>query len=249
MQCKRLPVFWDGRKPRPCRKSNIKAVFAHARRFAKHVISLVRYGGGSGKRATKQTSTCTGNFIKFIENVLSNGTLLCMVPIAKTCLKHGEQPIEDFYFEKWPKKRWRCRKCIREKKKRWQLNNPEKHKAALKRHREKYPERRKAHNNRYRKNKISEKTRREGNWKFNGVNLTFEKYQELILIQTGRCAICLCEFIKTPAVDHDHETGIVRGLLCSRCNVGLGIFNDSAIILASAIKYLDSKMETAIIQP
>ena len=63
--------------------------------------------------------------------------------------------------------------------------------------------------------------------------------------QGGRCAICGVHHSELNDrehfnlfVDHDHETGIVRGLLCTHCNVGLGHFRDSPNLLAKAIAYL-----------
>lgn len=41
------------------------------------------------------------------------------------------------------------------------------------------------------------------------------------------------------AIDHDHKTGIIRGLLCGLCNMGLGSFRDNPEHLASAILYLN----------
>ena len=56
--------------------------------------------------------------------------------------------------------------------------------------------------------------------------------------QNNCCAICNQMFIKTPHVDHDHETAEFRGLLCSACNTGLGQFKDDPEILRRAIHYL-----------
>jgi hypothetical protein len=69
--------------------------------------------------------------------------------------------------------------------------------------------------------------------------LTLEGYADLLQAQDGRCAIC-----REPsrgrrlAVDHDHITGRVRGLLCTRCNMGLGFFQDSAVRLQAAQRYI-----------
>lgn len=60
--------------------------------------------------------------------------------------------------------------------------------------------------------------------------------------QNYRCAICGCDEDREGrrfAIDHDHDTGLVRGLLCTRCNVGLGYFSDSVEKLSAAIKYLE----------
>jgi len=55
---------------------------------------------------------------------------------------------------------------------------------------------------------------------------------------TGECDICGFEY-KRPTVDHDHETGIVRGILCWQCNQGLGFFMDNPDILRQAAGYLE----------
>jgi ribosomal protein S27AE len=72
---------------------------------------------------------------------------------------------------------------------------------------------------------------------------SLEKYEEQLKKQDGKCAICktgspLEGHIKRFAVDHCHSTGKVRGLLCSKCNKGIGFFNDSTELLAQAIQYL-----------
>ena len=59
--------------------------------------------------------------------------------------------------------------------------------------------------------------------------------------QNHRCGICKKrkDIKKAFAVDHDHSTGDIRGLLCYKCNVGLGYFNDKIKLLQNAIKYLN----------
>ncbi len=56
--------------------------------------------------------------------------------------------------------------------------------------------------------------------------------------QDGRCAIC-AERFEVPHVDHCHQTGKVRGLLCRACNFGIGFLRDQPNVLRSAIVYLE----------
>lgn len=58
----------------------------------------------------------------------------------------------------------------------------------------------------------------------------------MVKAQGNRCACCSWE--KALVVDHDHVTGKVRGLLCHRCNVGLGLLGDSVEGIAQALRYL-----------
>ena len=71
--------------------------------------------------------------------------------------------------------------------------------------------------------------------------VTMEMYLEMLAEQGDRCALCGVsqEEVSVPfVVDHNHETGRVRGLLCNNCNHGLGRFKDSIILLQAAIVYL-----------
>ena len=70
--------------------------------------------------------------------------------------------------------------------------------------------------------------------------LTLAEYENLFNNQNGKCAICFTSNFgdKLPSVDHDHETAKVRGLLCTSCNVGLGMFKDSEVLLKQAARYL-----------
>lgn len=68
-----------------------------------------------------------------------------------------------------------------------------------------------------------------------------ETWEAMLIAQSGRCAIC-SDPMMSPHVDHCHETGVVRGLLCSECNHGLGKFKDSPARLLAAADYLASNM-------
>jgi len=72
--------------------------------------------------------------------------------------------------------------------------------------------------------------------------LTGEDYAAIREEQDWRCAICRQEFgSERPCVDHDHETGKVRGLLCRSCNRGIGFLRDSSWLCFNAYSYLTRK--------
>lgn len=75
--------------------------------------------------------------------------------------------------------------------------------------------------------------------------LTIAQYDALLEHQGGCCAICKTDTPKGKGrfnVDHCHETGEVRGLLCVNCNNGLGRFFDNPSLLAAAIQYLGGSL-------
>jgi hypothetical protein len=80
-------------------------------------------------------------------------------------------------------------------------------------------------------------------------NISLSDFMALKEAQGGKCKICECTLeidegssLRTSkvAVDHCHQTGTVRGLLCSKCNQGLGFFRDSADLLRLAAAYLEN---------
>lgn len=82
-------------------------------------------------------------------------------------------------------------------------------------------------------------------WRFKKrYGITLADYERLLQSQQGRCAIC-----GGPPrggdghrfhVDHCHETGTVRGLLCNPCNRGVGLFADSLERISAAIAYMEA---------
>lgn len=81
--------------------------------------------------------------------------------------------------------------------------------------------------------------------------ITLDDYDRMLADQGGVCAICLLPETRTMrsdspqvralAVDHDHVTGEIRGLLCFCCNTGIGKFGDSPDRLRAAAKYLSKE--------
>ncbi len=74
--------------------------------------------------------------------------------------------------------------------------------------------------------------------------ITLADYNELLEAQGGKCAICgitreECNDKRALPVDHDHETGQVRGILCHSCNRAIGLLKDSPKNLRQAADYLE----------
>lgn len=85
-----------------------------------------------------------------------------------------------------------------------------------------------------------------------GYGITLADYNRLLESQNGGCAICGSKTAKTKkngrfCIDHDHKTGLVRGLLCAPCNRGIGLLNDSSEVLRKAADYLESPPGSSVI--
>lgn len=80
----------------------------------------------------------------------------------------------------------------------------------------------------------------------NKYGITVEDYDKMLMRQNGKCAICATREPggsgKHFMVDHDHSTGKVRGLLCGRCNRGIGILDEDTGRLLSAVEYLSASL-------
>lgn len=72
--------------------------------------------------------------------------------------------------------------------------------------------------------------------------ITVADYMLKLVTQEDVCAVCKnpCQVHRRLSVDHCHETGENRGLLCQLCNGGLGLFRDSPQLLRDAALYLES---------
>lgn len=68
-------------------------------------------------------------------------------------------------------------------------------------------------------------------------NITQEEYVKLVEKQKNKCLVCK-EVQKQFHIDHCHKTGKIRGLLCGKCNRGIGMLKEDPKILLSAINYL-----------
>jgi len=91
--------------------------------------------------------------------------------------------------------------------------------------------------------------------RFSNYGISKDEYFQMLDKQDGVCAICKREErtrdsasnnLRSLAVDHCHDTGNVRGLLCRSCNTGLGFFEDNSDLLNRAIQYLENTVEPQV---
>jgi len=131
---------------------------------------------------------------------------------CKMCKRR--RSVTQFWKQKGTKDGLRiwCKSCSNADNKKWRANNREQHNDSI----------------------------RVSKLKKAGADITRDRLTELKAAQADLCAIC-----RKPekgrarlAVDHCHKSGVVRGLLCRKCNNGIGHFDDSVELLRAAIAYL-----------
>ena len=134
----------------------------------------------------------------------------------------------------------RCKTCVADQQRTWQAKHPEKAKKARKAWKDSNPEKvaalKKAWNE-----ANPDYARRWNLQRFYGI--TLEQYNEMLESQKGRCAVCHVlpsTQVRAFAVDHDHSTGRVRGILCQNCNWILGKAKDDPNLLVALANYLRS---------
>ena len=118
-----------------------------------------------------------------------------------------------------------------ERAQRWRLENPARYQARMQEYAESG------------KKKISDRK----SYLKRKYGLTLEQYDAMLEAQGGVCAICRRPRPeeRTLHVDHDHDTGAIRGLLCFTCNNALGDFRDEPALFHAAAEYLDCDDELA----
>ena len=147
------------------------------------------------------------------------------MPHCRTC---GEsKPDTDFYRWKSGQLRPDCKRCVNKATRRWQAANPV----------------------------AFQRSQRKSRLKPYGISTV--DYRRMGENQGWRCAICGTDDPGNGnggrrtswAVDHDHQTGAVRALLCNNCNTGLGQFLHDPVLLEIAIEYLRSSQDQRSIRP
>lgn len=83
-----------------------------------------------------------------------------------------------------------------------------------------------------------ENKRRNRVYNLSRYGLTSETYRDHLVGQAGRCLICLRVPKRDMAIDHDHKTGVFRGLLCQQCNTAIGLLGEDRARFQRAAAYV-----------
>jgi recombination endonuclease VII len=84
---------------------------------------------------------------------------------------------------------------------------------------------------------------RESSWKQNGINIDRHRFLAMFAEQDGKCALCNEDITLSASVDHDHTTGLIRGLIHTSCNHMLGNSKDNPELLERGAAYLRRHLE------
>ena len=146
-------------------------------------------------------------------------------------------PITSFYKRKDGTPRSWCKECNKETAKEFYKNNPEYQRNKSKEWRDKNHEKVVKYRTKNKKKEHRNSIKRK-------YGVSIEWFDETLKNQNNKCAICKKELTwddkqNTPHVDHCHDSGIVREILCNRCNSILGICKEQEDILYNALKYLE----------
>jgi len=137
------------------------------------------------------------------------------------------KPLEEFGTNRssYDGKQNHCKACCVVRVTASRRKDPTSHRNGAKRYRERHPD------------KVADNNAR---WSY---GLPRGTYAKMLADQNGLCAICGSNspggITKRFHIDHCHKTGVVRGLLCTSCNMGFGRFKDSKAALAEAVRYLE----------
>ena len=140
---------------------------------------------------------------------------------TKVCTMCGEEKFISAYRSRGGSMphllKSRCNSCLYSEHRRWTENNPERVREY--RNKDSWT--------------LAKRCARRG--------ITPEQLVDAFERQECCCAICKVEIQLTDsAIDHNHETGEFRGVLCRQCNRALGMFKDSTVVLKSALEYLQA---------
>ena len=164
--------------------------------------------------------------------------------------KRYRQKNREALNDKYKQYRLENKEKIKEKKKQYRLENGQKINEKNKKYRleneeeisEKNKKYRLENNEKIKQYRLENKDRKKENTLKRKYGLTLEDYIKMLQEQNGSCAICFVKAEeqknKVLVVDHNHLTGEVRSLLCSQCNVAIGLLKENQEVILRAAEYL-----------
>ena len=138
--------------------------------------------------------------------------------VCRVCIV--EKLTTDFYVYSGTKRRKICKEC-------YKISNKEHYKNNKKKRYEQSKE--------WKRNNVEKD--KDYKRKYN-YGMSYGLYEKIKSKQNGKCAICDKAPKDSLVVDHQHRKRNIRGLLCRKCNIALGLFNEDITIIKNAIKYL-----------
>jgi hypothetical protein len=170
----------------------------------------------------------------------------------KRCRECNEsKPLDGFYRAKGMRDGYRseCKACNLGRRKRWYMNNAAKEIERVQAWRDANPEQYAETQRRYKSTIDYPAVMRAAHLK-RKYGITPEEYDARLAEQGGGCAVCgrPPKAGKSLHVDHDHETGYVRGLLCFSCNAALGHFQDDLERIDAALIYVATRRRVSALR-
>ena len=159
------------------------------------------------------------------------------VVFEKKCTKCGEWKYIEAFGRRRDRpsgRRSKCGRCENSANRDWIRRNPKK------RHKQR---KREWQVKKATEGRLQEISRRTFEWKLKTkYGMTLDAYTKRLASQHYECQLCGCALIprKNIAIDHDHTTGVIRGILCRKCNRALGLLGDTTEDLYRAYRYLQA---------
>jgi len=150
------------------------------------------------------------------------------IKICSIC--NVEKPLSGYYSNYRGKPFTYCRSCHRAKVAQWRKENPHATKEAQRRNTKKNGRKFYLNQVEVRKKNWVKYSLQRKQWDGNRKKDRYELAWKLEVAQDKKCAICKISFVERYDIDHSHITGLVRGLLCRKCNSGLHYFEDPEFI-------------------
>jgi len=142
---------------------------------------------------------------------------------------------------------------ISKRQKKYAQSHREGHKKSCKKYRQGHQDKIKAYDKKYVRDKKEQMTIYRKKWRSNKDNakseklwdrfkITLQQFKDMIASQNNLCGIC-GKILNEPCIDHNHKTKKIRGLLCRKCNGGIGGLNDDVHLIIKALEWVKRTAE------